>query len=347
MSLLEPAVWSGKAKLGAWTAPEGGTAPVVEPATGKTLETIGVAGPGDVAAAARRADAARRAWAQTPYTERAAVLRRAGDLLLQYTDDIGWWLIREAGGIPGKAAFEVSLAAQNCYEAATLASRPLGEVLPTAEQRLSMTRRVPAGVVGVIAPFNFPLVLAVRSVAPALALGNAVLLKPDLRTAVAGGVALVRIFEEAGLPEGVLGLLPGGASTDFLTEEHLDLPMDFNELQKGGSRLGTGTMIVLDNRTCPVGMVWNLTHFFARESCGWCTPCWSGLNWAERILSAMEDGRGQPGDLEKLSAQTKFWAPGNTFCALAPGAAEPLQSALIHFRDDFERHIREKRCPWK
>jgi benzaldehyde dehydrogenase (NAD) len=211
MSLLEPAVWSGKAKLGAWTAPEGGTAPVVEPATGKTLETIGVAGPGDVAAAARRADAAWRAWAQTPYTERAAVLRRAGDLLLQHTEDIGWWLIREAGSIPGKAAFEVGLAAQNCYEAATLASRPLGEVLPTAEQRLSMTRRVPAGVVGVIAPFNFPLVLAIRSVAPALALGNAVLLKPDLRTAVAGGVALVRIFEEAGLPEGVLGLLPGGA----------------------------------------------------------------------------------------------------------------------------------------
>ena len=105
-------------------------------------------------------------------------------------------------------------------------------------------------------------------------------------------------------------LLPGGASTDFLTEEHLDVPMDFTEVQKAGSRMGTGTMIVLDDRTCPVGMLWNLEHFFAQESCGWCTPCWSGLGWAERILSAMEEGQGKPGDLEKLAFQTKFLAPG-------------------------------------
>jgi NADH-quinone oxidoreductase subunit F len=143
------------------------------------------------------------------------------------------------------------------------------------------------------------------------------------------------------------GLLPGGASTSFLMEEHLDVPMDFTELQKAGSRLGTGTMIVLDDRTCPVGMVSNLEHFFAQESCGWCTPCWSGLGWVERILRAMEEGRGQSGDLEKLAFQTRFWGPGNTFCALAPGAAEPLQSALKYFRSDFERHIAEKRCPWK
>ena len=143
------------------------------------------------------------------------------------------------------------------------------------------------------------------------------------------------------------GLLPGGASTDFLTEEHLDVPMDFNEVQKAGSRLGTGTMIVLDDRTCPVGMVWNLTYFFAQESCGWCTPCWSGLGWAERILKSMEEGKGQPGDIERLEFQTRFLKPGNTYCALAPGAAEPLESALKYFRADFDRHIREKQCPWK
>ncbi len=106
-------------------------------------------------------------------------------------------------------------------------------------------------------------------------------------------------------------------------------------------------MIVLDDHTCPVGMVWNLEHFFAQESCGWCTPCWSGLNWAEKILRAMEAGRGQPGDLEKLEFQTKFNAPGHTFCALAPGAMEPLQSALKYFHADFEQHIREHRCPWR
>jgi len=165
------------------------------------------------------------------------------------------------------------------------------------------------------------------------------------------GTTIREILEEhaGGMRDGVRfrGLLPGGASTDFLTEQHLDTPMDFTEVAKAGSRLGTGTMIVLDDQTCPVGMVWNLEKFFAQESCGWCTPCWSGLAWVERILRAMEDGQGQPGDLEKMEFQTRFWGPGNTFCALAPGAAEPLQSALKYFRDDFERHIREKRCPWR
>jgi NADH-quinone oxidoreductase subunit F len=164
------------------------------------------------------------------------------------------------------------------------------------------------------------------------------------------GTTAREILEEhaGGMRDGLKlrGFLPGGASTDFLTEEHLDVRMDFNEVQKVGSRMGTGTMIVLDDRTCPVGMTWNLEHFFAQESCGWCTPCWSGLSWAERILKAMEEGRGEERDLDDLEAITKFVAPGNTFCALAPGAAEPLQSALKHFRGDFERHIREKRCPW-
>jgi NADH-quinone oxidoreductase subunit F len=165
------------------------------------------------------------------------------------------------------------------------------------------------------------------------------------------GTTIREILEghAGGMRDGVRfrGVLPGGASTDFLTEQHLDVVMDFTEVQKFGSRMGTGTMIILDDQTCPVGMVWNLTHFFAQESCGWCTPCWSGLGWAERILNAMEEGHGQPGDLEKLAFHARFMAPGNTFCALAPGAAEPIQSALNYFRDDFERHIREKRCPWR
>jgi NADH-quinone oxidoreductase subunit F len=143
------------------------------------------------------------------------------------------------------------------------------------------------------------------------------------------------------------GVLPGGASTDFLTEQHLDVKMDFTDVAKAGSRLGTGTMIVLDDQTCPVGMVWNLEEFFAQESCGWCTPCWSGLRWAERILGAFEQGQGKESDLEKLEWIIKLCAPGNTFCALAPGAAEPLQSALKYFREDFLRHVREKRCPWR
>ena len=213
MSLLDPSAWSGKASIGGWTATAGGSAPVVEPATGDVLDHIGIADRDDVARAAERAARAQAAWARTPYLERAAVLRRAGDLIAAHADEIHQWLIREAGSTPDKAGFETFTAAQECYEAAALASHPLGELLPTIEPRLSLTRRVPAGVVGVIAPFNAPLILSIRSVAPALVLGNAVLLKPDPRTAVGGGVVVMRVFEEAGLPEGVLHLLPGGAET--------------------------------------------------------------------------------------------------------------------------------------
>ena len=147
---------------------------------------------------------------------------------------------------------------------------------------------------------------------------------------------------------GFRGVLPGGASTDFLVEEHLDVPMDFGSVEKAGSRLGTGTMIVLDDRTCPVGMVHNLEAFFAQESCGWCTPCWAGLRFVTDVLQALESGTGQPDDLDALSQHAGLLAPpGRTYCALAPGAAEPLQSALRYFHDDFDRHIREQRCPWR
>ena len=165
------------------------------------------------------------------------------------------------------------------------------------------------------------------------------------------GITIRELLEEhaRGMREGLAfrGVLPGGASTDFLVAQHLDVKMDFGEVQKAGSRLGTGTMIVLDDRTCPVGMVRNLEHFFAQESCGWCTPCWSGLSWSEQILTSLEEGRGNPSDLEKLEFICKFCAPGNTFCALAPGAVEPLQSALKYFREDFDRHIQAKHCPWR
>jgi NADH-quinone oxidoreductase subunit F len=165
------------------------------------------------------------------------------------------------------------------------------------------------------------------------------------------GTTAREILEEhaGGMRDGVKfrGLLPGGVSTPFLVEEQLDTPMDFTTTPKVGSRMGTGTMIVLDDQTCPVGMTGNLMRFFGRESCGFCTPCWSGLGWADRILQSMEEGHGKPGDIEKLASQAKMWAPGNTFCSLAPGAADPLETALKYFRPEFERHISEHRCPWK
>jgi len=164
------------------------------------------------------------------------------------------------------------------------------------------------------------------------------------------GTPLREILEEhgGGMQNGYQfrGALPGGASTDFLTTEHLDLPMDFENVMKAGSRLGTGTVIVLDDKTCPVGFVHNLQRFFAQESCGWCTPCREGLPWVAKTLQAIEEGRGKEEDLEILTFHTTYLGPGNTYCALAPGAMEPLQSALKYFREDFERHIREGKCAY-
>ena len=165
------------------------------------------------------------------------------------------------------------------------------------------------------------------------------------------GVSMRELLEEyaGGMQDGLKfkGALPGGASTDFLVEEHLEVAMDYANVAKAGSRLGTGTMIILDDKTCPVGFVHNLEHFFAQESCGWCTPCRDGLPWVERILLAIDEGEGRMEDLDILASHAKYLGPGNTFCALAPGAVEPLQSALKYFKDDFEKHINEKRCPWR
>lgn len=132
---------------------------------------------------------------------------------------------------------------------------------------------------------------------------------------------------------------PGGAGTDFLMEEHLDLPMDFDSIAKAGSRLGTGLAMAVDDSINMVGLVRNLEEFFARESCGWCTPCRDGLPWSVKILRALEQGQGQPGDIEILEQLCSFLGPGKTFCAHAPGAVEPLQSALKYFRSEFEAGI--------
>ncbi len=164
------------------------------------------------------------------------------------------------------------------------------------------------------------------------------------------GVTVRELLEEhaGGMQDGYAfrGVIPGGASTDFLVADHLDVKMDFDSVMKAGSRLGTGTMIVLDDRTCPVGFVHNFIGFFARESCGWCTPCREGLPWIEKMLSAIDNGWGELADIDIMVQQCKLLGPGNTYCALAPGAVEPLQSALKYFREDFERHIREKKCPY-
>ncbi|MEJ2314532.1 MAG: NADH-quinone oxidoreductase subunit NuoF [Nitrospirota bacterium] len=164
------------------------------------------------------------------------------------------------------------------------------------------------------------------------------------------GTTLRELIEEhaGGMREGCSfrAAIPGGASTEFIVEEGLDVKMDFGSVPSVGSRLGTGNVIVMDDKVCPVGVVFSLMSFFARESCGWCTPCREGLPWITRIVAAIHSGTGEMDDMEVLRDYSRHLWMGRTFCLLAPGAMEPLRSALKYFEDDFKRHITEKRCPW-
>lgn len=226
MALLEPRVWSGRIFTGRWEQ-TGASAPSTEPATGEVLGEVGQADASRLAASAAAASAAGRSWARAGYQERGAVLRRAADLLEENRAEVAGWVTREAGKAAAATALEVDISVDELREAAALPSRPWGQLLPTTQPgRVSLARRQPYGVVAVIAPWNFPLNLAMRSVAPALATGNAVLLKPASETAVCCGVVIARLFEEAGLPAGVLHMLPGKGSelgTAVAEDPNIDL----------------------------------------------------------------------------------------------------------------------------
>ncbi|WP_151477544.1 benzaldehyde dehydrogenase [Streptomyces albicerus] len=210
--LLDDVSWQGKIYSNGWTTAHGGVLDSTEPATGAVLAQVGLADADDVAAATARAVQAQADWAAQTGPSRAAVIRKAAAVLADNRAEFERWLVREGGAVPGKAAFEVDLVLGELWEAAALPTQPWGHLLPASEPgRESVARRVPLGVVGVISPWNFPLILSVRAVAPALALGNAVVLKPDVQTAVSGGTLVARLFEAAGLPDGLLHVLPGDA----------------------------------------------------------------------------------------------------------------------------------------
>jgi len=139
--------------------------------------------------------------------------------------------------------------------------------------------------------------------------------------------------------------LPGGASTAFLTAEFYDIEMDFETMKKAGHRLGTGAIMVFDHKTCLVAATLNLTEFFARESCGWCTPCREGFPYMRDLLWRIEHGQGQEEFVSTLKQMCRhLW---NSYCAFAAGGVAPIESLLTHFKDEVYAHIREKKCPFK
>jgi benzaldehyde dehydrogenase (NAD) len=240
MALYDSDGSAGKLFLdGEWTKGGGGSRDVVNPSDGGTLGSAGIADLEDIDQAVQAGRAVQQAWAEAPFDDRAKVLRNAAHLLEENAEEYAGWLMREAGSAGGKAGFEVGLVTSELHFAAALALAPTGQVLRSARPRLSIAQRVPVGVVGIISPFNFPGVLSMRSVAPALALGNAVVLKPDPRTAIAGGLFLAAVLEQAGLPNGVLSVLPGGPDVGMALVEHPDVRViSFTGSTRVGRQIG-------------------------------------------------------------------------------------------------------------
>lgn len=163
------------------------------------------------------------------------------------------------------------------------------------------------------------------------------------------GISLHELVEEhAGGPlpgRKVKAVIPGGVSAPVIPASELDVGMDFDSLAAAGSMLGSAGVVVIDDSTCMVKLATRIIEFFHHESCGKCTPCREGLDWAVKVLRRIEAGEGETGDLEQLEMLCKGIF-GNTFCALGDGAAMGLRAALKHFREEFVVHIEERRCPF-
>ena len=205
---------------------QGGTLPVRDKASGEIFGLAGLAGADDADAAVAAALPAQRAWSERTYAERAGLLRAAAAVLADRAKEWRELIMRETGCIAGKADYEISAAASELTEAAALASRATGEVLPSGHAgRFSLSERIPLGLVGVITPWNFPLVLGMRVIAPALALGNAVLVKPSPETPYSGGLAIAELFAAAGAPAGIFQVLPGDVEAGERLVSHPNVAM--------------------------------------------------------------------------------------------------------------------------
>lgn len=138
---------------------------------------------------------------------------------------------------------------------------------------------------------------------------------------------------------------PGGSSTPLLTDEHLDVPLDYEGVGGAGSMLGTKALEIFDETTCVVRAVQRWTYFYKHESCGKCTPCREGTFWLDKIYERLEAGTGTHEDLDKL-LDISDSILGKAFCALGDGAASPVMSSIQYFRDEYVAHVEGGGCPF-
>ena len=137
---------------------------------------------------------------------------------------------------------------------------------------------------------------------------------------------------------------PGGSSTPMFTQEHLDVPLDFDSVAAAGSLNGTSALMIFDDTDCVVRATLKWTQFYAHESCGKCTPCREGTFWMVQILERLENGIGTEEDLDTL-LDTCDNINGRAFCALGDGATSPIVSSIQHFRDEYVAHYEQGGCP--
>ena len=138
-------------------------------------------------------------------------------------------------------------------------------------------------------------------------------------------------------------VIPGGSSVPLLPASLVDTRLDYESMNAAGTFLGSGGVIVIDDGTCIVDMLWNVTRFYEHESCGKCTPCREGTYWMAEVLERLEHGRGRAEDIGLL-ADLADNILGKSFCALGDAAAMPVQGALKHFCAEFEHHVTARRC---
>ncbi len=164
---------------------------------------------------------------------------------------------------------------------------------------------------------------------------------------VALGLPLRTLIEDhcGGMKDGhaLKAVIPGGSSVPLLPASMLDTGLDYEAMNAAGTFLGSGGVIVIDDRTCIVDALWNVTRFYEHESCGKCTPCREGTYWMSEIFERIEHGEGRASDIDLL-ADVADNILGKSFCALGDAAAMPVQGALKHFRDEFEHHVTHKTC---
>jgi NADH-quinone oxidoreductase subunit F len=154
------------------------------------------------------------------------------------------------------------------------------------------------------------------------------------------------IYEHAGgMRDGkkLKAVIPGGASTPMLTAEEVDIPMAFETLEKAGSQLGTGAIIVMNEDTCMVEAARRISKFFAHESCGRCVPCRVGSIRLYEALDRIEHGKGLPDDIERALYLSRN-IDGRTFCPMGAALVNPARSTIQKFREEYEYHIQNKRC---